>query len=214
MELPSHRNKRITEPASLKDAELAFLALLLRGTGKDVVEDIEVTKEECGSFYRAARNYYKVTRREVETLHMQGLPLEDCAVALHMAQCASVESSEVLRFRLEGISWPDILEYLNLSPEIFYVPVTGPLEPVPRKTHNYYRGKARQAWNILALSDADIVNLVNLKFVSEYYGYRPERVIALCSNGWSFTAIHAEANQPKPVQKATTRASNPKKIRK
>ena len=42
----------------------------------------------------------------------------------------------------------------------------------------------------------------------------PERVIALCSTGWSFTAIHAEANQPKPVQKATPRASNPKKIHK
>ena len=86
MELPLHRNKRITEPASPKDAELAFLALLLRGTGKDVVEDREFTKEECGSFYRAARNYYKITRREVEALHIQGLSLEESAVALHMAQ--------------------------------------------------------------------------------------------------------------------------------
>ncbi|MCP5118626.1 MAG: hypothetical protein GY953_48050, partial [bacterium] len=57
-----------------------------------------------------------------------------------------------------------------------------------------------RACDVPDLDDVDIINLVNLKFVSAYYGYRPEQVIALRSAGWSYLAIHSSVSGPRLVQ--------------
>lgn len=193
------------EQQSLKDAELAFLALLLRRADADEHVDGTFSDEERSSFYRAAGNYYQSSGNEIDTIRSKGVSPDEIAVVLLVARHAAIDSEQVVTLRLSGRSWAGVLACLNLSPEIFYVPVAGLKNLGPLKLRGNYAQKTRQAWNVLALSDADVVNLVNLKFIADYYGYHPEQVIALCSTGWSFAAIHAEVSRPKRRRRLTRR---------
>ena len=49
----------------------------------------------------------------------------------------------------------------------------------------------------MRLGDDDVVNLVNLKFASEHYGYSPEKVIKMRSEGRNFVEINEEITRGK-----------------
>ena len=197
------------EPQSLKDVELAFLALLLRRRPDSRTADPDSSGEDNSNFFRATGKYYRAARKEVMTLAEAGLPLDEVAVILHLARHAAVEPEEVIHLRSER-SWSEVLYHLNLTPEILYVPVSPPKGLAPKQLLTQ---SAQQAWSVLDLEDADIINLVNLRFISEHYGYRPEQVIALRSSGWSFTAIHASVTGPRLVESIDRRRRRPSKKR-
>ncbi len=45
-------------------------------------------------------------------------------------------------------------------------------------------------WNTIRLTDAEIVDFVNLRFISEYHSYSPEEVIRMRSAGAGFITIN------------------------
>lgn len=47
------------------------------------------------------------------------------------------------------------------------------------------------------LSDDDVINLVNLKFTAEHYGYKPEEIIKMRSTGKGFVVINDEIKKEK-----------------
>ncbi len=51
------------------------------------------------------------------------------------------------------------------------------------------------------LGDDDVVNLVNLKFMSEHYGYPPEKIIKMRSGGKEFVSIYDEIRKEKEKMK-------------
>lgn len=189
------------ETQSVKGAELAFLALLLRRAEMDVRSDATVTDEERSSFFRAAGKYYRTGRTEIEGLAERGVSLDEIPVVLHLALHSALAPLDVLAMRQSGRSWSAVLADLNLSPGILHVPVSSPVHVVPDHAGDCYGRAAREAWNVLVLHDADVVNLVNMKFISEYYRYRPEQVVALRSTGWTYAAIHGGVARPRPVEK-------------
>jgi hypothetical protein len=85
----------------------------------------------------------------------------------------------------------DITLRYGLSPEIYYVPVkVAKVGPPYGRAYGYYKTHPRHEWKKVVLPDDDVVNLVNLKFASDYYGYAPERVMQLRGEGQNFVAIH------------------------
>jgi len=204
----SGRERCDSEPQSYRDAELAFLALLLRGA--DLRTHGAVEAEERGIFSSAACNYYRASRGEWADLESAGLPIGDIPVVLHFARHAGVDSGQILEIRLAGAGWREILERFALSPDIFYVHIVGPADLPPGNAYGRYRGRERTGWNILTFRDEDVVNLVNLKFINEYYHYPPARVVALRSAGWSFPAIHAEIWRARRVAECRRAPANGK----
>jgi hypothetical protein len=197
----------MSEIQSLKAAELAFLALLLRHEDATGNVDAAVDEREWSSFYLALRKYYLVTREQLAAIQSEELPACEMPVVLHIARHAAVEPKEIAKLRRQQRSWADILTQLHLSSEIFYVGVAFPPGLTIGKPYGYYRQQARKAWRASVSTDPDIVNLVNLKFISEYYGYPPEQVIALRSSGWTFAAIHAELRRLKPAKRTAGKRS-------
>lgn len=87
----------------------------------------------------------------------------------------------------------DITLHFGLSPEIFYVPVRGELKGPPYgKAYGYYKNKPRKGLRKIRLVDADIVNLVNLKFISEYHRHSPDDVIRMRTAGKHFVIVNDE----------------------
>ncbi len=152
-------------------------------------------------FYAAIGTYYKVPHRDVVILRERGIPLDEMPVVFFIASRARVEPSVIIDFRLRNRGWMDIMLHFGLSPEILYVPVKRVYGPPFGKAYGYYKNKPKKDWKYIVLDDDDVINLVNLRFVSEHYGYPPEKVIEMRSKGKAFIEINREIERERKVKR-------------
>ena len=118
-------------------------------------------------------------------------------VVFFIAQRAHVAPSTICDMRLQGESWMEISLHFGLGPEVYYVPVSEVYGDPYEQVYTYYREKPRTEWRTIRLSDDDIVNVVNLRFVSEQQGYDPPQVMKMRSEGKSFMKINEEVKARK-----------------
>ena len=155
-----------------------------------------------GDFHVAVANYYHVPEREVIVIRERRIPDDEIPVALFIARHAGVPWSRVVEMRLRGDSWWNISVRLGLSPEIYYVPVAVTPGPPYGRALGHYKKKHRKEWRAIVLNDADIVKLVELRFLSEHYRVAPERVIELRGHDRDFVAVHADLRGNKATGKS------------
>ena len=148
-----------------------------------------------GDFHVAVANYYRVPEREVIVIRERRIPDDEIPVALFIARHASVPWAHVVDMRLRGHSWWDISVRFGLSPEVYYVPVAVAAGPPYGRALGHYKKKGRKQWKTIVLTDADVVNLVQLRFLSEHHAVPPERIIALRADNRDFVAINAHVRQ-------------------
>ena len=157
---------------------------------------VSIGEEGLRGFYLAVGDYYKVPEREIVVIKERRIPPEETPVVLIIAAQARVTPSAVIDLRLAGKSWMDISIHLRLSPEIFYVPVKVAVAGPPYgKAYGYFKNKPKKEWNKIILTDAEIINFINLKFISEHYKHEPEKVIRMRQKGTSFVMIHGEVKK-------------------
>jgi len=145
-----------------------------------------------GDFHVAVANYYQVPEREVIVIRERRIPDDEIPVALFIARHAGVPWTRVVDMRLRGTSWWDISVRLGVSPEVYYVPVAVVSGPPYGRALGHYKNKHRKQWSTIVLSDADVVNLVELRFLSDHYHVAPERIIELRGKDRDFVAINYE----------------------
>lgn len=121
--------------------------------------------------------YYGVPAREVIVLRERQLPDYEIPVALLVAQRARVAPAVVVNMRLGGRQWADIGLHYGLGPEIFAVPAGPPYG----RAHGYWKKRPR---------DIEIIDTVNVRFLSDYYRVEPAHVVALRGRGHDFVAVH------------------------
>ena len=93
--------------------------------------------------------------------------------------------------------------HYHLRPDIFFVPVSadriGP--PYGRAYGDYRkRGPSRDP-RAFAITDREVVDLVDLRFLSEHHGVRPETVMAMRGAGRPFVVISEELSRGKDTAK-------------
>ena len=146
---------------------------------------------QIGDFRVAVSNYYRVPEREVVVIHERRINDEEVPVVLFIAQRAHVAPATIVDLRLRGLSWWNISARYHLGPEVYYVPVSVTPGPPYGKAYGHYK-KNRNQWNTIVLADDDVVNLVQLRFLSEYYHVAPERVIEARGHNGNFVAVQNE----------------------
>jgi hypothetical protein len=185
------------------------LIFLFIGSNSEAGVDfgISIGDEGVKGFYLAVGDYYRVPQKEVIIIKERKIPDEEIPVVLFIASKVRVEPGIIIDLRLKGKSWLDITLHFGLSPEIFYVPVkeTVVIGPPYGKAYGYYKNKPKKEWKTIVLNDVDVVNLVNLRFISEHYGYAPEKVIKLRGEGKSFVVINDKVMKEKKVEKEKTK---------
>jgi hypothetical protein len=148
------------------------------------------------SFYLAIGDYNRVPEKEVVVVRQQGIPDEDLPVVFFLAKHANVQYAEILKLRKKRWSWMKIVRKYRLDPAIFYVPVKTEVKgKAYGKPYKYYRSKPQKKWKNINLNDREIVNCVNLRFVSEHYGYDPDEVIRMRESGKNFVTINNEVRE-------------------
>ncbi len=159
---------------------------------------VSVGEESFEGFFLAVVDYYRVPQREVLIIRERGIPPYEIPVVLFIAKRAHVEPKFITDLRLWGNTWLDITLRFGLGPEIFYVPVEVMVIGSPYgKVYGYYKNKSKKEWKTIVLSDDDVVNLSNLKLMSEHYGYPPEKIIKMRSGGQKFGSINEEIRKEK-----------------
>jgi hypothetical protein len=156
---------------------------------------ISVADGKLRSFYLAVGDYYGHPGREVAAAKERyRLRDEELPVLYFLAARARVGPSAVIDFRVQGMSWLDITFHYGLTPEIFFVPVTvqkvGP--PYGKAYGHYNKYRPNKEWKKIKLSDHEVVDLVNLRFISEHYHLRPEAVMEMRGRGKSYLTINQE----------------------
>lgn len=183
------------------------LALLISGsqTGHaDTTFDfgISIGGEGINGFHLAIGEYYRVPQREVIVIRERGIPDHEIPVVLFIATRAHVAPAVIIDLRLHRRKWTDITLHFGLSPEIFYVPVNIEVAGPPYgRALGHFKRVPRKKWKKIVLKDDEVINLVNLRFISEHHGYSPEEVIKLRSNGKDFVVINDEFKKGKKGKK-------------
>lgn len=154
------------------------------------------------SFYFSIHEYFRVPEREVVVIRERRIPDEEIPVVFFIAQKARVIPQTIIDLRLGGKSWMDITLRFGLSPEIYYVAVKVEVKGPPYgKAYGYYKNKPRKEWGKIVLKDADVINFVNLKFISGYQGYPAEEVIKMGSANKHFVVVNDDIKKEKGKEK-------------
>lgn len=173
---------------------LLAVALLSRPAAAEVRLDALITDEGLRSFHLAIGDYYRVPEREVIVVRERHISDDELPVVFFLADHVHQPASVIVDMRLDGRAWIDIAWHFGLGSDVFYVPFERQPGPPYGRAYGYYKKTKRENWGRLRLSDADIVNLVNLRFVSDHYHCSPSDVVRLRRGHRSFVQVAREAD--------------------
>jgi hypothetical protein len=129
------------------------------------------------SFYFAIGNYYHVPDREVVVVRARAVPPDEVPVVFYIAQQARVEPTVILDLRRRGLSWADVAIHFRLNPDIYNFRGGPPY------------GKAYGYWKKHPPRDAEVIDAVNVHFLSDYHRVSPDVVRAERSRGSSYAVV-------------------------
>ncbi|MDA8089493.1 MAG: hypothetical protein M0Z61_04645 [Nitrospiraceae bacterium] len=139
------------------------------------------------NFFLSAGDYYQAPPREVVVVQRE-VPEDEAPVVFYLARRAHCSPDRIVRMRRRGFTWWRITMALRLNPNIYYVPVDEErIGPPYGRAYGFYRHHGPRY-----LSDPDIVNMVNLRFMSSYYGVPPREIIERRERGESFAVIQRD----------------------
>jgi len=201
--------------ANMKTFRVPFFAAtmalaLSAGIAKaEVGVGVSADNDGVKSFHMSIGEHFRVPEKEIIVVREQKIPDDELPVVFFIAQRAKVEPGAIVKLRTGGKSWMDITHHYGLSPSIYYVAFDNDPGPPYGKAWGYYKKHKKEEWKTIRLADADIVNSVNVKFMSDRYGYSPEQVIKMRTKGESF--VYVNSNIKKHKQSKNAEADNSSK---
>jgi hypothetical protein len=145
-------------------------------------------------YHLSMGNYFNVPEKEILRCGRRHVLEEELPVVFFLAQKAGKTPGTIVNLHNRGMSWMRIAQHFNLGPRAFYVSAGGEVKKSPyQKVYEYYQGNRSH----IQLSDADVVNMVNLKFMANHYGHDPLEIILMRSKGKTFPDIDDTFRQEK-----------------
>lgn len=184
--------REVTMKKTVILATVLFLMSGATGSAQNVSTGISITNGHLSSFYIAIGDYYHVPKsRVVYVRDHYRLRDEELPVVFFLASRAHVDPQVVIDLRMRRrMSWLDITFHYGLTPEIYYVPLMR-VGPPYGKAYGHYK-KHKKNYKKVVLVDDDVVNLVNLRFMSEYHGIAAEVVVDRRGRGEKFVVMNSE----------------------
>ncbi len=158
---------------------------------------LSIDNDGIKGFYLAIGEHYRVPEQQIVVVREKKIPDQEMPVVFFLARKANVGPEVIIKLRLGGKSWMDITTYYGHNAELFYVPVTADPGPPYGKAYGHFKKQKREKWGSISLSDSEIIDLVNLKFISDYYQCPADDVIKMRQNGKNFIDINSQVKQNK-----------------
>jgi hypothetical protein len=123
----------------------------------------------------------------------RAVPPDEVPVVFYVAQRARVAPTVILDLRRRGLSWADVAVHLRLDPDIYYFRGGPPY------------GNAYGYWKKHPPRDVEVIDAVNVHFLSDYHRVSPDAVRAERSRGSSYAVVargfEAKASQGEAHEK-------------
>lgn len=181
-------------------AAITISALMLCGAAIAQVEigGMKVTAEDLKNFYVAVGEHFGWTVPEIIGYREIGIKDEEVPVLLTIAREAGVAPSKIVELRNDGKSWDEIAGHYGKTPEIFFAPVESEVSGPPfGNAYGHYKNRDKKGWDKVKLKDDEVVNVTNVKFVSEHNNVPPDDVIKMRSAGNHFANIEKRVKKTK-----------------
>ena len=163
---------------------IVFLVVL---AGQSVVGE-EIHEAE---YINAVADYYEVSLDAVQTAVDAGIPAEELPVLLFIADRSNATSAELTTSRIQGKTWQQIAAAQNVTAADFYVSYSDKIRSsVYRSIYAKFTGLKRNEFAQVQLSDDDIVNLSNLRFLYKHYNYSQRIIMNWAGEGKGFAQIN------------------------
>lgn len=175
---------------------VVFLLTAATASAQNISAGVSIGDGHNGFFF-AVSNYYHVPEsRVVYVRDHYAVNDEELPVVFFLASRAHVDPRVIIDLRMRRrMSWLDITFRYGLTPEIYYVPVTR-VAPPYGNAYGYYK-KHKKNYRRVVLADADVVNLVNLRFMSDYHKVAPELVMERRGKGEKFVVMNTSFHERK-----------------
>ena len=150
--------------------------------------DIGISGSDRGidGFSLSVGNYYNVPRQEIMIIE-RSIPRSEMSVVYYLADRSHRDARYITDLRLRGISWWDISLRLGLDPQTLYIVDSRRYSGPPYgKAYGYGKHKRHR------LGDAEIVDLVNVRFLSDYHHISVDDVIDRRRKGADYYRINEE----------------------
>jgi len=125
----------------------------------------------------------------------RSIPAEEAPVAFFFARHAGVSPEVIIDLRLGDASWMDIMLKYGISPEILYIELEEDHEPPFGKAYGHFKNKPRDKWRSIRFTDQDIIEFVNIRFISEKFDRSPDEIIKLRQSGSDYIGIVKDARK-------------------
>lgn len=182
---------------------LFFISCLTAPNGKAGVDiGLSIGDDGIKGFYLAIGEYYKVPEKKIVVIKKKKIADEDIPVVFFLAQRSGVKPGIIIDLRLGGRTWMEITGHFGLTAEIFYVPITVASGPPYGKAYGHYKNTRRKKWKTIKLTDVEIADFVNLRFLSDHYGYSPDEIVKMRQQGKSFIVINDQVKKIKKEKKS------------
>ncbi|MCP4581440.1 MAG: hypothetical protein GY839_07455 [candidate division Zixibacteria bacterium] len=193
---------------------LAFwlVGIFAGNTHGDVNIGLKADEDGIREFHLAIGDFYKAPENEVIAVRKRGIDDDELPVVFFLAARSGISSKAIIDLRLGGKSWLDISLHYGFGPEIYYIDVPDAGPPYG-KALGHYKKKHKSEWHKIKLLDVDIVNLVNLKFLSKHHGYTPREIIKMRAAGESFHKINRRVKKSKAAKKNKAARKKPAKTK-
>jgi hypothetical protein len=172
---------------------------------------ISIDDDGIKGFYLAIGEHFEIDARRVTAVKKAEIPDEEMPVVFFLAKRCFVSPSIIIHHRRDGLSWMNICLKYGLTVEIFWVDLKHKPGPPYGKAWGHFKKKKKDKWGSIRFTDVEIVNFVNLKFISEHYGHSPDEVVKMRSQGTSFVKIHGNVKKAKPPKAKLAGPVPPKK---
>jgi len=158
----------------------------------DVDLGASIKEGKLEGFYLAIEKHYDVSDREIKHVRAARIGDEELPVVFFLAQKAKVRPSDIIMRRLRGHSWMDITLHFGLHAEIYHVAFERDPGPPYGRAYGHYKKHERKQWSKIRLDDEEIINWVNLRFLSDHYRWPVDEVAAMRGKGHGFADINSE----------------------
>ncbi|MCH7691403.1 MAG: hypothetical protein IIA17_10220 [candidate division Zixibacteria bacterium] len=178
---------------------LLLTFILTAGVARPAEVSFGLSGDQDGlkSFYLSVGEHYSAPEAEIMVVRKHNIPDDEMPVVFFISRHGDVDAGLVVKLRSEGKSWFEISAHFGLSPEVYYVSFERDPGPPYGKAWGYYKNKKRKDWNKIHLSDGDVVNFVNIKFMSERYGYSPDEIVKMRGKKQGYVNLNVKVKQHK-----------------
>jgi len=142
-------------------------------------------------YFRAVAGHFNMPANEVAILGEWPLPADEIPVVLFVARRSGVSPEAVVALRESGQSWGSLTRRYRITPSALHVPIR---DDAPAgglsAAYDLYRTTPVGQWDGLALTDADIIGLVNVRVLSQALRLSAERVAAASGSTATYVDLY------------------------